>query len=49
MGTKFQWKSLKGGINVGGIIILKWILKKYFVKLCTGLFSLRILTSGDLL
>jgi hypothetical protein len=39
----------EGSITVDGKIILQWTLKKCFVKLCTGLSSLRIITSGDIL
>jgi hypothetical protein len=54
MHTKFLSRSLKGGdhfedLDIGGRIILNWILEKFGRNVWTRFMWLRIRTSGGLL
>jgi hypothetical protein len=43
-----EWKYLFGDVGIDGKIVLKWILKKQVVRMCTGLSWLRMGCSSGL-
>jgi len=50
MNTGFWWKNLKlRDLSIDGRIIVRWILRKFYGNVWTGLIWLRIRTSGWLL